>query len=264
MIRSEQLRTDASKREELPLPALKRDVPGRLSVVIPTYNECENLRILIPRVQRVFEENRLDGEIVVVDDNSTDGSQELLAELSQTHPNLVVRVREGAPSVARAWFEGFELASKENIVCIDGDLCHDPEYFPLMLAKMESNDLVIGSRYLDNSMMMKDKSWLASHVSYAGQFLTRLVTGFPETDTSHSFRMFKRSVFDKIKSQLKNEGNVFLIEFLIHAKRNGCRVTEIPIQYGKRIHGETKLRVFREGVRYLRYIARVVRMRLRS
>ena len=133
-----------------------------------------------------------------------------------------------------------------------------------MLARLDSNDLVIGSRYLDRSMMMRDKSWLASYVSLVGQFMTRMVTGFTETDTSHSFRMFKKTVFDRIKSRLKNEGNVFLIEFLIHTKGNGFRVTEIPIQYGKRIHGQTKLRVFREGVRYLRYIITVVRMRLRS
>ncbi|HYR45007.1 MAG TPA: glycosyltransferase, partial [Terriglobia bacterium] len=151
-----------------------------------------------------------------------------------------------------------------NIVCIDGDLCHDPNYFPAMLSRLDSNDLVIGSRYLDHSMMMRDKSWLASYVSYLGQFITRTVTGFTETDTSHSFRMFKKSVFDKIKSRLNKEGNVFLIEFLVHAKRNGYRVTEIPIQYGKRIHGQTKLRVFREGLRYLHYIITVVRMRLSS
>lgn len=263
-MRSEPQLSGLDKEKGLPLSGLKTDRLKKLSVVIPTFNECENLRILIPRIQRVFQENQLDGEIVVVDDNSSDGSQELLKELTRTHSNLVVRIREGAPSIARAWFEGFELASKDNIVCIDGDLCHDPAYFPQMLAEMKSNDLVIGSRYLDRSMMMKDKSWLASYVSFVGQFLTRMVTGFRETDTSHSFRMFKRSVFEGIKGQLKSEGNVFLIEFLIHAKHNGCRVSEIPIQYGKRVHGETKLRVFREGLRYLRYIARVVGMRLRS
>jgi dolichol-phosphate mannosyltransferase len=248
-----------------PAPSLPQpDISRSLSVVIPTYNECANLRILIPRIQEVFAEHGLDGEIVVVDDNSSDGSKELLADFGKRYENLVVRIRNGPPSIARAWFEGFELASKKNIVCIDGDLCHDPNYFPAMLARLDSHDLVIGSRYLNRSMMMKDKSWLASYVSFFGQFLTRMVTGFTETDTSHSFRMFKKTVFDDIKSRLKNEGNVFLIEFLIHAKRNGCRVTEIPIQYGKRIHGETKLRVFREGVRYLRYIATVAKMRVRS
>jgi dolichol-phosphate mannosyltransferase len=244
-------------------PAATPLVVPELSVVIPTFNECENLKILIPRVQEVFRANDIDGEIVVVDDNSTDGSKEVLEELARRYPNLVVSIRKGPPSIAKAWFEGFELASRENIVCIDGDLCHDPGYFPAMLGELQSHDLVIGSRYLNRSMMMRDKSWLASYVSYFGQYLTRLATGFRETDVSHSFRMFKKSVFERIKPQLKNEGNVFLIEFLIHAKRHGCRVTEIPIEYGKRVHGETKLRVFREGLRYLRYIATIIGMRVR-
>jgi dolichol-phosphate mannosyltransferase len=247
-----------------PMPVAKSAVASELSVVIPTFNERENLAILIPRIEQVFQDNGIRGEIVIVDDNSTDGSLDVLSELAKTYDNLVVSVRQGLPSIARAWFEGFDLASKENVVCIDGDLCHDPNYFPAMLAQLDSHDLVIGSRYMDRSMMMKDKSWLASYVSFVGQILTRFATGFRETDTSHSFRMFKKSVFQKIKSQLKNEGNVFLIEFLIHAKRNGCRVTEIPIEYGKRVHGETKLRVFREGMRYLRYIFTVISMRLRS
>jgi dolichol-phosphate mannosyltransferase len=242
----------------------KLTVLPELSVVIPTFNECENLKILVPLVQDVFEKNNINGEIVVVDDNSTDGSKELLIELAATYPNLVVSIRNGPPSIARAWFEGFDMASGEHIVCIDGDLCHDPNYFPAMLAQLQSYDLVIGSRYLNGSMMMKDKSWLPSYVSFVGQGLTRLATGFRETDASHSFRMFKKSVFERIKPQLKGEGNVFLIEFLVHAKRSGCRVTEIPIKYGKRIHGETKLRVFREGVRYLRYIATIVGTRVRS
>jgi dolichol-phosphate mannosyltransferase len=247
-----------------PQQGVATGVVSCLSVVIPTFNECENLRILIPIIQEVFHQNAIDGEIVVVDDRSTDGSRELLEGLSKQYSNLVFRIRDGQPSIARAWFEGFELASKDTIVCIDGDLCHDPNYFPAMLSQLDSHDLVIGSRYLDRSMMMKDKSWLASYVSFVGQFLTRLATGFHETDTSHSFRMFKKSVFERIKPKLKNEGNVFLIEFLIHAKRNGCRVAEIPIHYGKRIHGETKLRVFREGARYLRYIITILGMRLRS
>jgi dolichol-phosphate mannosyltransferase len=237
-----------------------------LSVVIPTFNERENLAILIPRIQQVFRENGIRGEIVIVDDNSTDGSRETLSALQEEYDNLVVSIRKGRPSIARAWFEGFELASKENIVCMDGDLCHDPNYFPAMIAQMGSHDLVIGSRYLQHhSMQMtNDKSFLASFVSFVGTYLTRYATGFDETDTSHSFRMFKKSVFESIKPQLRNEGNVFLIEFLFHAKKNGCRVTEIPIEYGKRIHGQTKLKVFREGTRYLRYISTILAMRLRS
>lgn len=247
-----------------PAPTVSNPPSSRqLSVVIPTFNERENIAILLPHIQRVFDANNIDGEIVVADDSSTDGTRETLLTLAATMPSLVVHLRSGPPSLARSWFEGFERASKAHIVCIDADLCHAPECFPAMLALMTKHDIVIGSRYLDGQMM-KDKSRLAIYASFLGRFLTRLATGFPETDTSHSFRMFKKSVFDAIKARLNNEGNVFLVEFLIHAKRGGFSVTEIPIIYGKRIHGETKLRLFRESIRYFRFIAKVIAARLCS
>lgn len=241
---------------------MKKYMSKDLSVVIPTYNEKENIQILVPGILKVFEDNNINGEIVIVEDKSNDGSYEVLKEMEEKIKCLTVIFRKPPNSISRAWLEGFSLASKENIVCIDADLCHDPGYFPVMLDKMKDYDIVIGSRYLNNRIaMMEDKSFLLILVSILGQFLTRFTTGFKETDTSHSFRMFKKAVFLHIKDKLKREGNVFLIEFLFYAKRNGARVTEIPIKYGKRIHGTTKLSVFKEGLRYLKYISLVMLMR---
>jgi len=236
-----------------------------LSVVIPTYNERENVRILVPRVLDVFAANDIDGEIVIAEDHSTDGSREVLEALSARVPQLRVLFRDLPNSIARAWFDGFSAATKNNIVCIDADLCHDPKYFPMMLDALDEYDMVIGSRYLRNrAESMAGKSPAAIYVSVLGQFLTRIATGFSESDTSHSFRMFKRSVFTGIKDKLHQEGNVFLIDFLFQAKRNGARVTEIPIEYGKRIHGETKLSISKEGFRYLIFISKLMISRVFS
>ena len=233
-----------------------------LSVVIPTYNEGENIKILVPQILDVFSKSNIDGEIVIVEDRSTDGSDEILKKMSSEISNLKVRFREPPNSIARAWYEGFDMASKENIVCIDADLCHDPKYFPKMLEKLENHDIVIGSRYLKRTIdAMKGKSTFAILVSAFGQHLTRFATGFFETDTSHSFRMFKKNVFLAIKDGLNSEGNIFLIEFLLRAKRKGFTVTEIPIEYGKRIHGETKLKVFKEVIRYLKFIGKILLMK---
>lgn len=223
---------------------------------MPTYNEKENLRILVPKILEVFKKNQLDGEIVIVDDRSQDGSFEYLSAQTKLIPELRVIFRSSPPSLSRAWFEGFEAASKKNLVCIDADLCHDPQYFPAMLEKMKDFDMVIGSRYLKRKFgRMEGKSFMAATVSLLGQFLTRVATGLTEYDSSHSFRLFKKSVFEAIKKNLKEEGNVFLIEFLFLAKKEGARVTEIPIQYGKRIHGSTKLKIYKESLRYLRFMA---------
>jgi len=234
-----------------------------LSVVIPTYNERENIEILIPQIQEVFGNHSIDGEIVVVDDESSDGTREVLEKLSNDMPNVHIRFRDPPSSIARSWYEGFDMAEKENVVCIDADLCHDPKYFPEMLDELENYDIVIGSRYLTTEpMMMKDKSKAATYTSFLGQFITRFATGFTETDTSHSFRMFKKKVFEAVKGELTQEGNVFLIQFLMQAKRQGFRVTEVPIEYGKRIYGETKLKVFKEGLRYLGFVGHVMMLRL--
>jgi len=229
-----------------------------LSVVIPTYNERENIKVLVPRILEVFEENTIDGEIVIVEDQSSDGSEEVLKDLQSKHECVTVLFRSPPNSIARAWVEGFTRASKENIVCIDADLCHNPKYFPVMLEKMVHHDIVIGSRYLTNRMeMMEDKSFIPVYLSVISQFLTRIVLRYKESDISHSFRMFKKDLFLKIKAELTQEGNVFLIEFLYLAKKQNARITEIPIEYGKRIYGETKLKVSKEGFRYLRFILSV-------
>lgn len=226
-----------------------------LSIVVPTYNEKENINVLIPRILSVIENNNIDGEIIIVEDQSNDGSDELLMRLEHEIPILRVIFRKPPNSLAKAWMDGFSAASKNTIVCIDADLCHNPEYFPAMLDKIGEYDIVIGSRYLNNRIrMMEDKSFFAVYLSILGQFINRYVIGFNESDTSHSFRMFKKKIFDDIKDNLRNEGNIFLIEFLFFAKNNGAKVTEIPIEYGKRIYGSTKLKISREGLRYLYFI----------
>lgn len=236
-----------------------------LSVVIPTLNEKKNLQILIPKVLNVFRKSGIDGEIIIVDDSSSDGTFEFLAEQEKSISSLKVIFRKPPSSISGAWYEGFEAASKKVVVCIDADLCHDPDYFPGMLEKMGEFDVVIGSRYLNNPVnAMEDKSRFAIFLSVCGQFITRFVAGFKESDTSHSFRMFKKGLFDVIKGKLKSKGNTFLIEFLYYAKEHGAKVTEIPIKYGKRVYGSTKLRVSKEGFRYICFIIKLLFKRLFS
>ncbi|HEY4499073.1 MAG TPA: glycosyltransferase [Candidatus Paceibacterota bacterium] len=226
-----------------------------LSVVIPTYNERKNLEILLPRILEVFKKNHVDGEIIIVDDRSNDGSFEYLNAQIKLIPKLKVIFRDPPPSLSRAWFEGFDAASKKNIASMDADLCYNPEVLPLMLEKMNEFDIVVGSRYIHNRFtLMKGKPVFLVYLSIVGQFIARMVTGLTVYDTSSGFRMFKKNLFNAIKGKLKTKGNTFLIEFLFYAKNNGARIAEIPIEYGERIHGITKLKISREGFRYLGFI----------
>ncbi len=226
-----------------------------LSVIIPTYNEKENLQILIPKILEVFKKNQLDGEIIIVDDRSADGSFEYLNAQTKLIPELKVIFRNPPPSLAGAWFEGFDAASKKYVASIDADLCYDPELLPVMLEKMNDFDVVVGSRYINNRFtLMKGKPVFKAYLSIIAQFMARMVTGLSVYDTSSGFRMFKKNIFNAIKGKLKVKGNTFLIEFLYYAKKNGARILEIPIEYGERVHGTTKLKISREGFRYLGFI----------
>lgn len=229
-----------------------------LSLIIPTYNERKNLQILIPKILDVFKKNHLDGEIIVVDDRSEDGSFEYLTEQTKLIPELKVIFRNPPRSLSGAWFDGFIAASKKNVASMDADLCYDPEVLPVMLEKMKDFDVVVGSRYINNRFtLMKGKPVFLVYLSIMGQFIARHVTGLSVYDTSSGFRMFKKSLFNTIKEKLKVKGNTFLIEFLFYAKKTGARMTEIPIEYGERIHGTTKLRISREGFRYLGFIIKI-------
>jgi len=233
--------------------------------VVPTYNERENIQILVPKILDVFRKHDFNGEIVIVEDPSSDGSAQVLRDLAATHPEVKVLFRQPPGSLSRAWHEGFQAATKSVIVCIDADLCHDPAYFAMMFDKMDEYDIVIGSRYLETrGKVMEDKSLLATLCSKLGQHATRFIFGFEETDTSHSFRMFHKKVFDLISNRLNEEGNVYLVQFLHEAKKAGARVVEIPIAYGKRIHGKTKLKISKESVRYFRYVIRSILHRARN
>jgi len=230
-----------------------------LSVVIPTYNEKNNLQVLIPRILTVFKNNKIDGEIIVVDDRSNDGSFEYLNEQTKLIPELKVIFRNPPPSLSRAWYDGFVASSKKNIVSMDADLCYDPEVIPVMLEKMNNYDVVVGSRYVRSRFtLMKGKPVFLVYLSIIGQFIARTVTGLAVYDTSSGFRMFKKEVFSAIKDKLKTKGNTFLIEFLFFAKNNGAKILEIPIVYGERVYGTTKLKILREGFRYLGFLARVL------
>jgi dolichol-phosphate mannosyltransferase len=148
---------------------------------------------------------------------------------------------------------------------MDADLCHDPQDLPRMLEKIADCDMVIGSRYLASGVkLMQDKSRLAAGLSVISQSLSRLALGYSGTDMSHSFRMFHKSVFNAVKVDLRHEGNTFMVEFYFETARRGFRIAEIPIIYGKRVHGKTKLDIRKEGLRYLRLLGYILLKRIRT
>ncbi len=221
-----------------------------LSVVVPTYNEKENILKLIPSLERSFKNNKVKGEIVIIDDDSKDKTADTARKLNKKYRNIVTIQRKKEKGLASAWFRGYCVARGEYIATIDADLCHSPKDLMKILNKFPKYDLVIGSRYMKGGSGMQDKSLISILASKLSQITIRLLLGIRQTDTTHSFRAFKKEVFNDIKDQLNVDGNVFQVALLYFTLKKNYKVTEVPITYGKREYGETKLNVVKEGFKF--------------
>lgn len=225
-----------------------------LSIIIPTYNERENMGVLIPQLERSLKECWVKSEIIIVDDDSPDKTGAVAQKLNERYGNIVVVIRKHTKGIASAWYHGYNIARGRYIATMDADLCHKPKDLMCMyrLLKRHENeyDIVIGSRYIEGGRGMKNKNFVELTASRIAQIVTRVFLGMKGYDLTHSFRIFKKGVFHSVKKNLKNEGNVFLVEFIYSAWKKGYRIKEIPIDYGKRRYGITKLNVYKEGLRF--------------
>ncbi|MBI2664072.1 polyprenol monophosphomannose synthase [Candidatus Woesearchaeota archaeon] len=221
-----------------------------LSIVLPTYNERKNIEILLPKIEQALQKHKAAAEIIVVDDSSPDNTAEAANAASKKYGNIVVVVRKNARGIASAWLHGYSIARGKYIATMDADLCHDPEDLMKLVRQLPKYDFVIGSRYMQGQGMKADKSVLPILASRIAQNVANKMLGLHYSDPTHSFRVFKREVFDAVKHKVSSQGNYFLTEFLFYAVRNGFTVAEVPITYGRRAYGKTKLNVWKEGLRF--------------
>lgn len=227
-----------------------------VSVVLGTYNERENLAKLVPTIESVFEENRIDCEIVVVDDNSPDGTSELIRELGMKYGNvrLLWRPEKMGPGSAHA--DGYRAAKGDIIIGMDTDFSHDPYDIPRFLAKIdEGYDVVQASRYIEGGTYEVNsfQTWKKKMASKFGNVLIAFLSRVPLHDFTTSFRAVRRVVVENVKTE--SSGNSFFMEFLVKAHRKGYRLIEIPIAFKDRVIGKSKLKLGRQSIRMLRDLA---------
>lgn len=227
-----------------------------VSVVLGTYNERENLAKLVPTIESVFEENRIDCEIVVVDDNSPDGTSELVRELGMNYRNvrLLWRPEKMGPGSAHA--DGYRAAKGDIIIGMDTDFSHDPYDIPRFLAKIdEGYDVVQASRYIEGGTYEVNsfQTWKKKMASKFGNVLIAFLSRVPLHDFTTSFRAVRRVVVENVKTE--SSGNSFFMEFLVKAHRKGYRLIEIPIAFKDRVIGKSKLKLGRQSIRMLRDLA---------
>ena len=218
-------------------------------VVVPTYNERENLPAIVPRILATDE--RLD--VLVVDDGSPDGTGKIADEMAAAEPRIHVLHRTAKQGLGRAYLAGFRWALERDyqwIFEMDADFSHDPKYLVDFLTAAESADLVLGSRYARGVNVI---NWPMSRLllSWFANKYVRWITGLPLTDATGGFKCFRRKVLEAIPlGRVQSNGYAFQIEMSYRAWKKGFRLAEIPIVFVDRVEGTSKMnkRIVREAV----------------
>lgn len=222
----------------------------RALVIIPTYNESKNLPAIVPLV--LEKDPRL--EVLVIDDNSPDGTGKIADELAAASPRVHVVHRPGKQGLGTAYRHGFRWALErdfEYVFEMDADFSHDPKHLPEFLAAAEHADLVLGSRYLDGRVTVVNWPMPRLVLSYGANIYARLITGLKVWDATGGFKCFRRRVLEAIDlDAVHSNGYSFQIEMNLRAVRRGFRITEIPIVFVDRTEGQSKMSgaIIREAI----------------
>ncbi|MEA3431740.1 MAG: polyprenol monophosphomannose synthase [candidate division WOR-3 bacterium] len=212
----------------------------RTLVIVPTYNEMENISSVLSRVLSIKD----DIDILVIDDNSADGTGKYVRELSRKERRVKLHTRPAKLGLGTAYIEGFRYAVREEydyIFEMDADLSHNPDDIPRFLERIKNVDLVIGSRYSDGVSVV---NWPISRLllSYFANMYARIVTGVPIKDMTSGYKCYRRKVVEMLlKEKIVSDGYSFQIETVFWAYRNNFKVKELPIIFTDRVEGSSKM-----------------------
>ncbi|MFG3688453.1 polyprenol monophosphomannose synthase [Micromonospora sp. NPDC047740] len=213
---------------------------GRVLVVIPTYNEADNVRTIVARVREAAPAV----DILVADDNSPDGTGAIADRLSRTDPHVHVLHRQGKDGLGAAYLAGFAWARQRGydaVVEMDADGSHAPEDLPALLAAARDADVVIGSRWTRGARVL---NWPLRRLllSRCANLYTRLALGMPVSDATGGYRVYRTTALDAIDlDSVCSQGYAFQVELSRLAHRAGVRIVEVPITFVEREHGDSKM-----------------------
>jgi len=213
----------------------------RALVIIPTYNERENVRRIIDTVLK--QDGRID--VLIVDDGSPDGTGEIVRELEAADSRIHLLERARKMGLGTAYIAGFRWALERDyqyIMEMDADFSHDPSHLPQFLRAIQDADLVLGSRYQQGRVTVVNWPITRLILSYSANLYARAVTGLPVWDATGGFKCFRRSVLEAIDlSRVRSNGYAFQIEMSFRAWKRGFRIAEIPIVFVDRTEGTSKM-----------------------
>ena len=213
---------------------------GRVLVVIPTYNEADNVKIIVDRLRRAVPQV----DILIADDNSPDGTGRIADGLTAGDERVHVLHRPGKQGLGAAYVAGFGWAREhgyEAVVEMDADGSHAPEELPRLLDALSEADAVLGSRYVPGGTVV---NWPTSRmlISRSGNLYVRMALGMPFRDATGGYRAYRMPVLDKMEiDSVSSQGYCFQVDLAWRAYRQGFRVTEVPITFADRERGASKM-----------------------
>jgi dolichol-phosphate mannosyltransferase len=212
----------------------------RTLIVVPTYNERENVGALVPQLLQVVP----DADVMLVDDNSPDGTAEFAEQLFRAEPRFSILRRSGPRSFGRSLLDGYRVALERGyarLVQMDADFSHEPNLVPVLIDASRGADVVIGSRYCPDGRVV-NWPWHRRFLSrFANEYVTR-ITGVTVRDSTSGFRCYTRCALRcLLEIGVTSEGYAFQVETVFRAQREGLRIVEIPITFTDRRAGQSKM-----------------------
>ena len=209
-------------------------------IISPTYNEHKNVAMLIEKIFKIDPNYHL----LIVDDNSPDGTAKIVQDLQLTYPNLHLEIRNKKDGLGKAYIFGFKWALDrhyEAIVQMDADMSHHPKEIPKMIKLLNDHDVTIGSRYINGVSVV---NWPIRRlvISYGANLYSRIVTGMPLKDATGGYKVWSKKVLESIElDKVRSSGYSFQIEMNFRAWIKGYRLVEHPIIFIDRTIGESKM-----------------------
>lgn len=233
----------------------------KISIVIPTYDERKNISILVPKIFDVFKKFKIDGNVIVVDDNSPDGTAEEVKKLQKSYPVKLIE-RDEKMGLGSAYIVGFKEALKHNadlIFEMDGDLSHDPNGIPRFVEEINNGfDVVVGSRLVDDGGVI-GWGWWRKFVSFGGNSVGKFIAGIDVPDLTTGYRVYRNNVLKDIElDRVKSKSYDFQLEMLARAVKKDFKIGTIPIIFQDRTTGRSKLSKFD----MLKFLLTAVKIRL--
>ncbi|XP_063320113.1 dolichol-phosphate mannosyltransferase subunit 1 [Pelmatolapia mariae] len=221
-----------------------RDSGDKYSVLLPTYNERENLPLIVWLLVKYFGESDFNYEIIVIDDGSPDGTLEVAEQLQKVYgeDKILLRPRAKKLGLGTAYIHGMKHASGNFIIIMDADLSHHPKFIPEFIQKQKEGnyDLVSGTRYRGNGGVY---GWDLRRklISRGANFLAQVLLRPGASDLTGSFRLYKKKVLESLVEQCVSKGYVFQMEMIVRARQLNYTIGEVPISFVDRVYGESKL-----------------------